>query len=178
MSTVASQLCQEPHVVYAEEQFERALASMIQSHLGNHISSFVLPRFGLDFAIFVSHPGAPRALFLEAKSYGGQRQGGVGFGNGHSEGSQVDLLLYSPDQLAILDAHVRWAFANAMQRCGTTRYALLSCSQARDAAMGGVARGKQNNFRISALKSHCIDWPTLCEELLAFLSLQASAGAL
>jgi|SRR5580765_3169697 len=164
-----SHSCQEQDVVYPEEQFEKALASLIQAHLQGHAASVIVPKFGLDLAVFMPLPSASRVVFVEAKSYGGQRQGGVGFGNGVGKGPQVDLLLSSIDQLAILDSHVRWAFADATQPRGTTRYALLTCSQARDAAMGGVARGKQDNFRISALKAHCIAWPTFCEKLLAFL---------
>lgn len=158
-------LCQEPDVVYPEERFEKALASVIQSHLRGNVASKIVPGFGLDIAIFLPHQIASRVLFVEAKSYRQQRQGGVGFGD-----KQADLLLSSADQLAILDSHVRWAFADAMQPRGTTRYALLTCSEARDAAMGGASRGKHNNFRMSALTAHRVAWPTFCEKLLAFLS--------
>jgi hypothetical protein len=157
-------------VVYPEKQFEKALASVIQAHLQGSVASVIVPRFGLDFGVFMYHPIAPRAVFVEAKSYGGQRQGGVGFGDRHGEGPQVDLLLSSMDQLAILDSHVRWAFADATQPYGASRYALLACSEARDVAMGGVARGKQNNFRVSGLAGHRITWATFCERLLAFVS--------
>ncbi len=162
--------CHEPEVIYPEKQFEKALDAVIQAYLQGNVASAIVRRFGLDFAVFIYHPVASRVVFIEAKSYGSQRQGGVGFGNGIGKGPQVDLLLSSMAQLAILDTHVRWAFADATQPRGTTRYALLTCSEARDASMGGVARGKQNNFRISALTAHRIAWPTFCEKLLAFLS--------
>lgn len=161
--------CQEPDVVYPEEEFEKALASVIQAHLRSNVASKVVPRFGLDIAIFLPHPIASRVLFVEAKSYGLQRQGGIGFGDRHGKGPQVDFLLSSVDQLAILNSHVLWAFADATQPRGTTRYALLTCSEARDAAMGGVAREKQNNFRMSMLNAHRVAWPTFCEKLLTFL---------
>jgi hypothetical protein len=156
--------CQEPDVVYPEERFEKALASVIQAHLRGNVASKIVAGFGLDIAIFLHHPIASRVRFVEAKSYRQQRQGGVGFGD-----KQADLLLSSVDQLAILDNHVRWAFADAMQPRGATRYALLTCSEARDAAMGGAAREKHNNFQMSALKAHLVAWPTFCERLRAFL---------
>jgi hypothetical protein len=46
------------------------------------------------------------------------------------------------DQLTVLDSHVLWAFADATRPWGTTRYALLTCSEARDAAMGRCCPGK------------------------------------
>lgn len=161
--------CEEPSVVYPEKDFENALASVIRAHLPGNVASVIVPRFGLDFAVFMRSLSGSRVVFVDAKSYGGQRQGGLGFGNGVGRGPQVDLLISSRDQLEILDNHVRWAFADATQPPGAARYALLTCSQARNAAMGGVARGKQNNFRISALKAHSIAWPPFCEQLLAFL---------
>ena len=162
--------CPEPKVVYPEKLFEMALDGVIRVGLRSDVAFAIVPRFGLDLAIVAHSSGASRIVFVEAKSYGGQRQGGVGFGNGVGQGSQVEIILSSVDQLAILDSHIRWAFADATQPQGTARYAFLTCSDARGAAMGGVATGKQNNFRISSLKSHSITWPMLCENLLAFLS--------
>ena len=164
------QTFQEPEIVYPEEQFERSLGAIIQTGLTGSAVSAVVPRLGLDVAVFQKLPGGSRVIFVEVKSYGGQRQGGVGFGNSAGKGPQVDLLLSSGDQLAILDNHIRWAFADATRQPGTARYALLTCSEARDATMGSVARGKQNNFRISALEAHFLTWPVFCESLLAFLS--------
>jgi hypothetical protein len=162
--------CQEPEIVYPEEQFEIALDGIIRTGLSGDVPITMVRRFGLDLAVFVHQSGASRVVFIEAKSYGGQRQGGVGFGNSVGQGPQVEILLSSVDQLAILDNHMRWAFADATQPPGAARYALLTCSQARGTAMGGVAKGKQNNFRISSLKAHSLTWPIFCENLLAFLS--------
>jgi hypothetical protein len=164
--------CEEPAIVYEEKHFEMAVRSVIQATAPADTLSWIVPRLGLDLSAVVLNSVASRSLYIEieAKSYGGQRRGGVGFGNGKGEGPQVDLLLSSPDQLANLDRHVRWAFVDATRPRGTPRYALLTCSEARNAAMGGVARGKQNNFKISAIKAYWTAWPTFCEHLLAFLS--------
>ena len=40
----------------------------------------IVPKFGLDLGIFTGGGNACRSIFIEAKSYGGQRQGGIGFG--------------------------------------------------------------------------------------------------
>lgn len=160
---------QEPDIVYPEKQFESVIASLIQTTIQNENQSVIVSRFGLDLAVFIRRPTASRAVFIEAKSYSGQRQGGVGFGNGRGEGPQIDLLLLSNVQLELLDNHVRWAFADATLTLGTARYALLTCSEARNAAMGGVSRVKQNNFRISTIKTHLVTWSVFCENLSAFL---------
>lgn len=35
--------------------------------------------------------------------------------------------------------------------------------------MGGVRRGKQNNFAISQLKLHYVCWPIFCDKLIGFV---------
>jgi len=35
--------------------------------------------------------------------------------------------------------------------------------------MGGVAGGKQNNFRIKELKRYAVNWASFCEQLNQFL---------
>jgi hypothetical protein len=164
---------EEPAVVYPESEFERALAPLFDAGLRGCRTAVVVPRFGLDFAVFVQDNGPSRLIFVEAKSYNGQRQGGVGFGNGRGDGPQVEILL--SDQLAIVDEHVRWAFADATQSKGADRYALLNCSEARAAVMGVVAKGKQNNFRLSALKPHFVGWGVFSKRLLEFFA--AARGA-
>lgn len=161
--------CQEPSQVYPEKLFEDALTLVIQAALKDNASSLIVPKFGLDLAVFMASSTGTRAVFIEAKSYREQRAGGVGFGTGNA-GLQVELLLAGPDQLAILNRHVRWAFVNAMLLPGAPRYALLTCSEARTAAMGTVARDKQNNFKMSAITAHLSTWPIFCESLLSFLS--------
>jgi len=141
----------------------------------------IIRSFGVDIALFVEVDGITRARFFEIKSFGGQRMGGVGFGNQRGEGPQVDLLLNDDRRLAMLDSYIRWAFALRVDSKlrplpkGSARYAILSCREAKAAAMGVVARGKQNNFRISALTDRLIRWDQLVNELR---TLVLSAGAI
>ena len=166
----------EPATVYPEAEFAAALIRVVAEALKATAGAAVVPSFGLDMGIFLRFGAGTRAVFLEAKSYGAQRQGGVGFGNGRGEGPQVDLLLCSADQRAILDAHVRWAVADATRPLGSARYALLTCSEARNAVMGVVARGKQNNFRMSAINPHFVVWQSFCAALARFLDVAADSA--
>ena len=145
--------------------------STIQAALPARALSWTAPKFGLDIAVQIqlAPQSAPTYIEVEVKLLRGQRLGGVGFGN-KKGGTQVDILLSTADQLAILDRNIRWAFADAMQPCGSSRYALLTCLEARNAAMGGVVRGKQNNFKLSVIKAHLTPWPIFCEDLLAFIA--------
>ena len=126
------------------------------------------PKFGLDIAVFLEDVGSPQPLFVEVKSYRGKSQGGVGFGNGRGEGPQVDLLI--GDASALFDLHIRWAFVDATQPVGADRYAFLTCSNARAAVMGVVARGKQNNFKLAALRPHFVGWQAFSEQFLEFFA--------
>lgn len=168
VGTAQVQACQEPTEVYPEKHFEDALAAVVRAALPERTAAIVR-RFGLDIAVFIHDPARSRTLFIEAKSFGGQRQGGVGFGNGRGKGPQVEILLSPLDQLAMLDRQVAWAFVDATQSYGTPRYALLTCSEAMGAAMGTIARDKQNNFRISQLEPHLTKWANFCEHLSRFL---------
>jgi hypothetical protein len=156
----------EPAVVYPEEAFEEAVFQTRQAGLtAAGCAHCFVPHFGLDAAIFIGDfPGQVR--FLEAKAYGGQRPGGVGFGNRKGEGPQVDILLAAP--LGSLNTSVRWAFVDATRAPGSARYALIDRRAARGVAMGGVARGKQNNFSISALGPHLVVWAEFRDRLLEF----------
>jgi hypothetical protein len=168
VSAMNMNACQEPSEVYPEKLFEAALALVIQAAVKENASSLIVPKFGLDLAVFMPNVTGTRTVFIEAKSYGGQRQGGVGFGTG-AGGLQVELLIADTWQLETLDKHLRWAFVNATLPPGAARYALLTCFDARAAVMGGVARGKQNNFKISAIEAHLSTWPIFCASLLTFL---------
>ncbi len=161
---------EEPTVVYPEKLFEMALRNLIQASVKAQDLTWAVPRFGLDIAAEVrySTSSPPAHIEIEAKSYRWQRQNGVGFGT-KKGGAQVDLLLSSADQLKTLEMEVRWAFVDATQPRGAPRYALLTCSEARNAAMAGVVRGKQNNFSVAALRAHWTVWPAFCEDLRAFL---------
>lgn len=159
----------EPAVVYPESEFEKALGPLFDAAIRGSTAAVVVPKFGLDFAVFIREQSRCRAVFVEAKAYGGQRQGGVGFGNGRGEGPQVEILLSG--DVAILDEYVRWAFVDATLPLGTARYALLDCSEAKAAVMGAVAKGKQNYFRLSAVRPHFVGWRVFAEKLVAFLAM-------
>src|SRR3990172_2723411 len=160
----------EPSEVYPEERFEATLTELAQFVLEKARARYTLvPKFGLDIAVFLIGSAGPNVRFIEAKSYGGQRMGGVGFGNGKGVGPQIDVLLCSEEQLAAFDAHVRWALVDATRPVAAARYAFFSCSCAKAAAMGGVARGKQNNLKLSALGPEFVDWAPFCTVFRTFL---------
>ena len=81
----------EPTGVYPESEFERSLAPLIERAL-HGCRAVVVPKFGLDIAVFLEDVGPPQPLFVEVKSYGGKRQGGVGFGNGRGKGLKLTFL--------------------------------------------------------------------------------------
>ena len=155
----------EPTVVYPESEFERSLDPLIERAL-HGCRAVIVRKFGLDIAVFLEDVGPPQPLFVEVKSYRANRPGGVGFGNWRGEGPQVDLLV--GDASALFDSYIRWAFVDATQPVGVDRYAFLTCSDARAAVMGVVARGKQNNFKLAALRSHFVGWRAFSEQFLEF----------
>lgn len=160
----------EPIVVTPEAVFEAAIVEAVH-HLVGEVSCrcVVVPKFGLDIALFLQDDGGAYARFLEAKVYAAGRPGGVGFGAPNGRGPQVEILLCSEENLAVLDNAVRWVFADATRAPGSPRYAFVDCRRARAAAMGQVAKGKQNNFRVSALADSFVTWPDLVAELRQFL---------
>jgi hypothetical protein len=135
-----------------------------------------VPKFGLDVGLFMAGPAGAYARFLEVKVYKGMRKGGVGFGDGQGGGPQVELLCCAEGDMHLLDGAGRWVLADATQPAGSARYALFDCREACQAAMGGVAKGKQNNLSIEALRGSFVIWPALLERLRAFL-LGESGGA-
>ena len=169
MTTTArgSMAIAEPSVVYPEAQFQSAVRSIVEDVLcGQQFT--VLPKFGLDLAVFYG-AGSSTVRFFEIKSYCGQRMGGVGFGNQHGAGQQVDMLLCEEACLRQFDRFVRWAYADATQPKGSSRYALFTCDLARRAAMGGVSRGKHNNLKISALRPNLVGWSEFTDLVRHFL---------
>lgn len=161
----------EPAVVYPEAEFEKVLVDLVRGSLSSGFGAVMVPKFGLDLAVLLSRGLASTVLFIEAKSYGAQRLGGVGFGNSRGEGPQVELLMAAERDLDLIDQHTRWAFVDATEPFGSARYALITSSQARACAMGVVARGKQNNFRMSALRPHLVSWNRFCGLLRSFVSV-------
>lgn len=165
---MATPLCEEPTIVYPEKEFEMALRLAVHSIGESKVPCAIVPGAGFDIAVQVLSSEL-RTVQVEVKSYGGQRRGGIGFGNGKGSGPQVDLLI-DAECASLRDQDVRWAFADATRQHGSARYALLTCSDARAVAMGGVARSKQNNFSLAALREHWITWHAFWDRLMDFLT--------
>jgi hypothetical protein len=160
----------EPATVYPEAEFQKAVVGLIEELLTSAGRPFqLLQRFGLDLAVFIVTPHENAIRLFEVKAFGAQRMGGVGFGNQRGQGAQVDLLLCPDDVLPLFDGTVRWVYADATQPIGTARYAVFTCARAKAAAMGGVARGKQNNLRISALRDCLVTWSHFSDDVRRFL---------
>ena len=162
----------EPEAVYPEEAFEASVLALLEAGMsGLRQRVFIVQHFGLDIAIFIGDTeSSAKTLFIEVKSYSAQRMGGVGFGDGKGRGPQVEILLAGPGGPA--DGNVRWAFVDATRGFGTARYALVDCDAARIASMGGVAHGKQNNFRMSALSPYLVGWREFCKQLVDFVGVR------
>jgi len=167
----------EPEIVYPEQRLQQVISHEIQEccrheiSLGSLLEYFTLESFGLDIAVFLRFPnGRSASRFFELKSFGGQRAGGVGFGNQHGEGREVDLLLLDEQELGLADESIRWILADGFVSVGGNRYAIFNNHQARDAAMGGVRRRKQNNLRVDQLMLHAVTWQALSDEIRRFLT--------
>src|SRR5882672_5834077 len=77
----------EPDVVYPEAHFENAVLALIRDNAPAARNFALIPGFGgLDVAIFTLDAERTNAVFLEIKSFSGQRQGGIGFGRSQGEG--------------------------------------------------------------------------------------------
>lgn len=159
-----------------EVAFQRAIKKEIEKIIdqeksdGSLIVYFILEKFGLDLAVFMKWSDKRSLIrFFELKAFVGSRQGGVGFGNQRGEGSQVDLLQLDDQQLTLADQFIRWILVDGTKPKGTDRFAIFDNKQAKNAAMSGVSRGKQNNLRINELMKHAITWNKLSEELNIFL---------
>jgi len=153
-----------------EGSFQRAVVAEIRALLDDMASShLLLEGFGLDIALFIQDGKHNRARFLELKAFVGHRIGGVGVGNRRGEGTQVDLLLQSDARLEIVSSMIRWVLVNGTCPLGTRRYAIFTNGQAKQAAMGKVARGKQNNLRVNQLMRSPLTWDELSIALRDFL---------
>jgi len=160
----------EPIVITPESAFEAAVLDAVRDLVRDAGWSYlVVPRFGLDLALFLAREGRAYTRFLEVKVYAARRPGGIGFGTQKGEGPQVELLLCPDQDLALLDTAVRWILADATRPAGSARYALFDCRRAKAAAMGGVRKGKQNNLRMSALQDCFQAWPELLGQLQRFM---------
>jgi hypothetical protein len=161
----------EPIVVYPEAEFGKAVVSLVKTVLEAESRRFaLLERFGLDVAVVVEDPSKGNKVRLfEIKAFNRQRMGGVGFGDKRG-GPQVDLLLCDNDTLCLFDSIVRWAYVDATQMHGASRYGLFTCDMAKKAAMGMVARGKQNNLRVAALRPGLVGWVEFVSRVKDFLA--------
>lgn len=134
------------------------------------VTYFILEYFGLDLAVFMKWAdGRCSFKLLELKAFVGQRQGGVGVGNQRGQGSQIDLLLLNGEQLTVCDEFMRWIFVDGTVQAGKRRFAFFGTRDAKNAVMGKVQRGKQNNLRVSDLRKNVISWNELLEQLEQFL---------
>lgn len=153
-----------------EESFQKAIVAEVRQILTQEGITFILiEKFGLDIGAFIHKGDRDYARFIEIKTFVGSRMGGVGFGNQRGEGVQVDLLSHSPSELTIIDLSVLWLLGFGDHPKGNPRYSLFSSIQARQAAMGIVKVGKQNNFRISDFKKRLITWVQVSIAIRQFL---------
>lgn len=153
---------------------EKSLHEAIFIYLSNlgkvkEIDFVILKEFGLDIAVFYRKDGILLSRFIEIKTFVGSRQGGVGFGNNRGYGTQVDLLLHSKEQLTLFDDSILWILGFGLLPFGTARYKTFSSIDAKNAAMGGVRHGKQNNFKVSDLGSDLLTWEELLTRVGSFV---------
>lgn len=151
----------EPDVVKGknpEKTFHSILREAVEETLRNSKERnlieeyFVLDEFGLDIAVFIEPKGGSIiSKFLELKAFVGQRPSGVGFGNNKGLGTQIDLLLLDDSQLKLADRVIRWILVDGRKPKGTDRYFIFNSAIAREAVMGNVSRGKQNNLNVNRL---------------------------
>jgi hypothetical protein len=159
--------------IASEKEFQEAVVAQIHSRLDRRAKDdlryAVIEPFGLDMGVFIFLGGTLVLRLVEFKAFTGQRMGGVGFGNRRGDGPQVDLLLLPDDLLVSLGPYVRWCFADLTRGQGTKRYSLITSSTAKQAAMGSVGRGKQNNFRIRDVLKETFTWGEMLERVEGFL---------
>jgi hypothetical protein len=163
----------EPNLVRGQQP-EQALGEALMTEVASlltqaEVKFILLENFGLDIAAFVRREEKRYARFIEVKAFVGSRAGGVGFGNRKGEGSQVDLLLHQPSELKVVDPLICWVLGVGTVGAGNPRYAFFTSAQAREAAMGSVGRGKQNNLRITGFHDQLITWDELSGKLNQFL---------
>src|SRR5437763_5134280 len=148
----------EPNPVRPESQFAAAVIDVAEALLNAHSFPYVkIPKVGLDVGFFICGLTGKTARFLEFKCFCGGRPDGVGFGDGGG-GLQTTLLRHSVNELAIVEPLIRWVLVDALLPLGAKRYAIFDSITARAAAMGQIAVGKQNNFRLSVLRPQMTVW--------------------
>jgi hypothetical protein len=159
----------EPDLSAGEEDLQKSITFEVHRILERSNRPFVLiEHFGLDLALWLGTPPALKSIFLEFKVCLSQ-SGRVGFGNRQGKGNQVDLLMLGSSDLSRLEDRIRWIIADGSMQPGSSRYAFISSETVKSAAMGGVERGKQNNFRIKEVMSQGMTWEQLLDMLSEFL---------
>src|SRR5208282_519010 len=109
----------EPIVITPESAFEAAVLDAVRDLVRDvGCGCLVVPKFGLDLALFLAREDRTYIRFLEVKVYAAGRPGGVGFGTQKGEGPQVQLLLCPDRDLGLLDTAVRWVLADATRPAG------------------------------------------------------------
>jgi len=131
---------------------------------------FVLERFGLDLTVAIRWSDNRCSIrLLELKAFVGSRQGGVGVGGPRGEGSQIDLLLLDDKQMSACDEFIRWLLIDGTKPTTTARFAFFGMKTAKNAAMGIVRKGKQNNLRVTQLMEETLTWNEVSRNLEQFL---------
>ena len=138
---------------------------------GTLLAYFVLEHFGLDLTVAIKWSDNRRSIrLLELKAFVGSRQGGVGVGNQSGEGSQIDLLLLDNRQMSVCDEFMRWLLVDGTEPTTTARFAFFGMKTAKNAAMGTVKKGKQNNLRVAQLTEEALTWNEVSRNLEQFLA--------
>ena len=171
---------QEPNIrkgSHLEETFRKAVIEALENLLdqkriaGSLVDYFILQDFGLDIAVFIKWPNNRFTVrFLELKAFVGSSQGGVKFGDQQGKGPQVDILLLKNSQLNLANQFIRWLLVDGTKAKGDRRFIIFDNIQAKNAAMGKVRRGKQNNFRMKTLVNNATTWDNFLKELEDFLT--------
>jgi len=150
------------------EEIERILKKMKSERI--LIDYFILECFGLDLCVFMKRSDGQSTMRLfELKSFVGSRQRGVGIGNQQGKGAQIDLLMLPNKNMNLCDEFVRWILADGTRPKGTNRYGFFGMDMAKNATIGTVERGKQNNLRVRDLIKQALTWNDLAKRLEEFL---------
>jgi hypothetical protein len=88
------------------------------------------------------------------------------------EGAQVDLLLLGSSQLSLANQFIRWILVDGTRPKESSRFVIFDNKEAKNAVMGGVKRGKQNNLRVNDSMKNPITWTQLIESIKTFIILQ------
>lgn len=59
---------------------------------------------------------------------------------------------------------------------GSSRFVIFDNQEAKNAAMGNVKQGKQNNLRVNDLIKNAITWAQLIERIIIFIIFQEGAN--